>query len=71
MLGQGVTPNLQLIQEKLNLYDLRWSFSAFEASLKRVEPIWERDLRPLLPQFIPSPIALQAVRDAFLDASTR
>jgi|APTNR8051073442_1049403.scaffolds.fasta_scaffold04634_9 predicted nucleotidyltransferase component of viral defense system len=52
LVNQGVNAPEALIQTKLNLYDLAWSKKAWIAGVARVETEWERDLRPLIPQFI-------------------
>jgi predicted nucleotidyltransferase component of viral defense system len=52
LVNQGVTAPEGLIQTKLDLYDLVWSKEAWSAGVRRVETEWERDLRPLIPQFI-------------------
>ena len=69
MLGQGVTPDIHLIQRKLDLYEQAWSFDLFDDSIKAVESDWERDMRPLLTQFILFDIAQQVVQEAFRQAS--
>ena len=54
LLRQGVHPDLALIERKLALYGTtRWEPRMLEEALERVRPDWERDLRPLLPQFVP------------------
>ncbi len=57
LVNQGVKPPEALLQEKLDLYDLVWSKDAWQAGLARVEVDWERDLRPLLPQFVDFAVA--------------
>ncbi len=52
LLGQGVPPDRALIQRKLSLYGLTFDDEAMEKALARVRADWERDLRPLLPQFV-------------------
>jgi len=52
LLCQGARPNLALIERKLTLYGMGWEPSALEEALERVRADWERDLRPLLPQFV-------------------
>lgn len=52
LVNQGVTAPEGLIQTKLNLYDLVWSKEAWSAGVAHVETEWERDLRPLIPQFV-------------------
>jgi len=52
LVNQDVKPPDTLIQEKLDLYDLVWSKEVWQTGLIHVEADWERDLRPLLPQFV-------------------
>lgn len=50
---QGVPLLPDLVLEKLRLYDLVLTPELLENALDEVAASWERDLRPLLPQFIP------------------
>ena len=52
LLSQGVSPDRALIERKLALYEMAFSVEALEEVLTRVRADWERDLRPLLPQFV-------------------
>ncbi len=52
LLRQGVPLDLDLVARKLRLYDLAWEPALMEQALARVARDWERDLRPLLPQFV-------------------
>ena len=52
LLSQGVSPDRALIERKLALYEMVFSVEALEEALTRVQTDWERDLRPLLPQFV-------------------
>ncbi|MBI4770339.1 MAG: nucleotidyl transferase AbiEii/AbiGii toxin family protein [Chloroflexi bacterium] len=52
-----------LASQKLSLYGLEFSRAALEAAIERMEPDWERDLRPLLPQFVPLADARRALED--------
>ena len=52
LLRQGVSPDAALIARKLALYGITWSREALEDALARARADWERDLRPLLPQFV-------------------
>lgn len=61
LVNQGVTPSDALIQTKLDIYSLHWSQEAWRAGLALVEADWERDLRPLLPQFVDFAIARRQV----------
>lgn len=49
---QGVRLDAGLVHEKLRLYDLALSSAVLDEALKKAAADWERDLRPLLPQFI-------------------
>ena len=52
LLGQGVPPDPALIERKLALYEMTLSAEALDEVLARARAGWERDLRPLLPQFV-------------------
>lgn len=60
LLSQGVTLEPTLVQHKLALYDLLLTAATLEAALARAAADWERDLRPLLPQYVEPEIALRA-----------
>lgn len=51
--AQGVRAESDLIRRKLALYDFALTPQAVEEAFRRAAADWERDLRPLLPQFIP------------------
>lgn len=53
LLHQNICCDRDLIDRKLALYGLEFHITAFDAALDRVSTDWERDLRPLLPQWIP------------------
>jgi predicted nucleotidyltransferase component of viral defense system len=53
MLQQGVQLDDALIESKLALYEMGWDRYALTVALDRVSTDWERDLRHLLPQFVP------------------
>jgi predicted nucleotidyltransferase component of viral defense system len=53
LLRQGVQLDETLIERKLALYGMEWDPGGLEASLEQVRADWERDLRHLLPQFVP------------------
>ncbi len=61
LLHQGVEPDTALIQRKLTLYEMRWDPGALEGAVERVRADWERDLRPLLPQFVPYELAREGI----------
>ncbi|MDI6768590.1 MAG: nucleotidyl transferase AbiEii/AbiGii toxin family protein [Anaerolineales bacterium] len=50
--AQGVRLDASLVYEKLRLYDIELSRAIVDEALKKASANWERDLRPLLPQFI-------------------
>lgn len=52
LLGQGVKPERALIDQKLALYSETLTKEALDAALTRTKQDWDRDLRPLLPQFV-------------------
>ncbi|PIZ25434.1 MAG: hypothetical protein COY47_05955 [Chloroflexi bacterium CG_4_10_14_0_8_um_filter_57_5] len=49
---QGVRPARDLVAGKLALYEIEFTPSALEAALSQAQADWERDLRPLLPQYL-------------------
>lgn len=59
MLNQGVQIEDALIERKLVLYEMDWRPEALVDALEQVRTDWERDLRHLLPQFVP----FEVVRD--------
>jgi predicted nucleotidyltransferase component of viral defense system len=62
LLNQGVLPERALIERKLELYQMAFSTEALQEAIARVQADWERDLRPLLPQFVPYEDAAGVVR---------
>lgn len=52
LLRRGVQVETALIGRKLSLYGLTWQRDALEETLEQVSADWERDLRPLLTQFV-------------------
>jgi predicted nucleotidyltransferase component of viral defense system len=61
LLRRGVRPDPALIERKLLLYEMVWSPDALAEALERVRAGWERDLRHLLPQFVPYEVAREGV----------
>ena len=61
LLEHGVPLDDALIERKLALYELRWDRDALVVALEHVRIDWERDLRHLLPQFVPYEMAREAV----------
>lgn len=61
LLQQGVEPDVALIQHKLALYEMRWDPEALKEAVERVRTDWQRDLRPLLPQFVPYELAREGI----------
>lgn len=61
LLRQGVEPDLALFESKLALYDRTWNREALEEAMENVRGDWERDLRHLLPQFVPYEVARERV----------
>lgn len=49
---QGMAPDWLLVEDKLALYGMRFSQTLWDEALIRVRADWERDLRPLLPQWV-------------------
>lgn len=66
LVNQNVTLSQKLIQEKLDLYNIAWSQEAWQKGLAQVESDWDRDLRPLLPQFVDFADAKQQVEAAII-----
>lgn len=63
LLGQGVKPDDVLIERKLALYEMEWCPEALEEAVERVRADWDRDLRHLLPQFVPYEVVRGGVVD--------
>lgn len=61
LLGQGVPMEPDLIEHKLALYDLSLNAATVDRALALAVADWERDLRPLLPQYVEADTALQSV----------
>jgi len=61
LLNQGIRLNAALIERKLILYDTEWDRDTLVAALDRVRIDWERDLRHLLPQFVPFEVAQEGM----------
>jgi predicted nucleotidyltransferase component of viral defense system len=53
LVNQGVQVDKKLAQMKLALYDVALSKTNLDGALDKAKTDWSRDLRPLLPQFIP------------------
>jgi predicted nucleotidyltransferase component of viral defense system len=68
LLHKGVEPDTTLIQRKLTLYEMSWDPGALEEAVERVRADWERDLQPLLPQFVPYELAREGIA-ALLDGA--
>jgi len=52
LLGQGLQPDQALIARKLAMYEMTFNPEALDKSLASARADWERDLQPLLPQFV-------------------
>jgi predicted nucleotidyltransferase component of viral defense system len=65
LLRQGSRPDPELIERKLALYGMSWEPGVLEGALEQVRADWERDLRPLLPQFVSYEDARQGVVGLF------
>ena len=61
LLSQGVELDLALVDRKLAMYDREWERQALEEAIEGLGAEWERDLRPLLPQFVPYEVARERV----------
>jgi predicted nucleotidyltransferase component of viral defense system len=63
LLSQGVQPDDVLIEHKLALYEMEWCPEALVEAVDRVRADWDRDLRHLLPQFVPYEVVREGVVD--------
>jgi predicted nucleotidyltransferase component of viral defense system len=61
LLNQGVRPDNLLIERKLALYEMAWDQDALVEALDRARTGWERDLKHLLPQFVPYELVREGV----------
>ncbi|MCB0236606.1 MAG: hypothetical protein KDI07_22530 [Anaerolineae bacterium] len=61
LLGQGVLLEASLVEQKLALYDLVPTAATLDQALALAETDWERDLRPLLSQYVEADTALRSV----------
>ena len=61
MLGLGIKPEHKLIERKLARYGIAWQLRALVDSLDDVQTGWERELRHLLPQYVPHATARDGV----------
>lgn len=52
MVEQGIDLNAELIEQKLRLYEMTLTRAGVEGALARAQLDWERDLRPLLGQYV-------------------
>ena len=68
MLGQGVELEVALVERKLAMYDRKWEPEALEEAIDGLRTEWDRDLQPLLPQFVPDEIPRERVEDLPLSA---
>lgn len=61
LLGQGVPLEPALVAHKLALYDLDLTATTLDRALAQAGADWERDLRPLLPQYVDAAVALRSM----------
>ena len=61
LLAQGVTLERGLVEQKLALYGLNLTATSLESALSQAARDWERDLRPLLPQYVDADVALRGI----------
>ena len=61
LLGQGVLLEASLVEQELALYDLVPTAATLDQALALAETDWERDLRPLLSQYVEADTALRSV----------
>jgi len=48
LLSKNITLDLDLVNEKLKLYDKEFNYNEFCNSISKIENTWSRDLKPLL-----------------------
>ena len=58
---EGADSDRTLVARKLALYDRQWEREALEEAIENAQAEWDRDLRPLLPQFVPHEVVLRDV----------
>jgi predicted nucleotidyltransferase component of viral defense system len=61
LLAQGVTLERGLVEQKLALYGLGLTAASLEPALSQAARDWERDLRPLLAQYVDADVALRGI----------
>jgi predicted nucleotidyltransferase component of viral defense system len=61
LLAQNVALERTLVEQKLALYDLSLTAASLEPALSQAAREWERDLRPLLPQYVDAEVALRGI----------
>jgi predicted nucleotidyltransferase component of viral defense system len=61
LLSQGVTVERSVVERKLALYDLSLTTDLLDSAVAQAAIHWERDLRPLLPQYIEADAARQSI----------
>jgi predicted nucleotidyltransferase component of viral defense system len=61
LLAQGLTVERDLVERKLALYGLSLTPALLESALSQAARDWERDLRPLLPQYVDADVALRGI----------
>lgn len=50
-----------MVERKLALYDRAWEREGLEEAIEDLSAEWERDLRPLLPEFVPYKVPRERV----------
>jgi predicted nucleotidyltransferase component of viral defense system len=50
--GSRYSEDLELIESKLELYQLSWQPAQLSSAIEQVRGDWDRDLRPLLTQYV-------------------
>ena len=65
MVEQGAALDADLIRQKLKLYDMTLTPTVVDAALARARADWERDLRPLLGQYVESDVTDRAAATLF------
>ena len=56
-----VEPDLTLVERKVAHCNREWKREAVEEAIENAQAEWNRDLRPLLPQFVPYAVARERV----------
>ncbi|MDP3103066.1 MAG: nucleotidyl transferase AbiEii/AbiGii toxin family protein [Candidatus Methanoperedens sp.] len=70
LMEKGIKPDLELINNKLSLYDMTYSRQEMNKRIAELEKSWTRDLKPLLGAGVPYDVAAKRVVDGLLFLQT-